>query len=356
MSYNPAQQFVPYGGVWGFSDGSKKLSYKFTAQKNGTVDEIKICTTFAGSPPLYRAGIQGDSDGEPDGSYDGSGTFTPSKLDFSTVTLDNPVSVTQGTIYHIVVQYESGDIDTSNCGHFYMLTILNSLIPYDQSSDTNQNTLIYSGSWASQDYSPIYILVFDDSSLGGQPYIGWFSGTVQGNIWISQKHTMCENVAITHFGAYVEKNNDNTPLDDLYYEIQNSEGGTLRSGTLVTAGTVTTDYVWYDVALDSSLTLEGGETYRFVLNSPDSDSSDYFRWWGAYTDIQTGDNTITYQGITSFRSASSTGGSSWTDYQAYDMCFRMTVDDSIIFQDNDDVATLDDTLSKQANFKINCAT
>lgn len=280
MAYNPAQQFIATSYGYSLSSTTLKFSYRFTAQKSGTVSSIKIYIYGKwGAVPTYRAGMQANSSGNPSGSWLGSGTFTPTIANWWTILLDSPVSVTVGTIYHIVIQYESGTpIDLSNYAGI-VATIKSSIVPLNQVTDSNQEFIYYNGStWSTQTKSPVYILVFDDTSIEGQPYNTYYNLAIYGSRYIAQTHTMDENVTVDQFGVYVKKSSTNIPDDDLYYEIRDNLNSILRNGTLVAKDTITSSVAWYDVALSSPIQLNNNDKYRFVLNSPLSDNVDYYIW------------------------------------------------------------------------------
>lgn len=49
---------------------SDKLAYRFTEQGNRSINGVWInINVVAGTPPVYRIGIQGDAAGNPDGSF-----------------------------------------------------------------------------------------------------------------------------------------------------------------------------------------------------------------------------------------------------------------------------------------------
>lgn len=81
----------------------------------------------AGTPPIFKVSIQGNSSGFPDGTIKGggspaSGTFDPNGWAAHTthwVALDNSWAPSSGTeIIWVVIEHESGTIDASNNGQF----------------------------------------------------------------------------------------------------------------------------------------------------------------------------------------------------------------------------------------------
>ncbi|MFN4133027.1 MAG: hypothetical protein ACK4GQ_01470, partial [Candidatus Hadarchaeales archaeon] len=192
-------------------------------------------------------------------------------------------------------------------------TPLNSLIPYSQASDSNSNVLTNGGSgWTVQNYQPIYLLDFTDGSYEGNPYASAGYWDIYGTNYRAENFRVTGGSKTIHeVRAYVKTSG--TPADNLYFAIRRSDtNGNLVSGTLATAANYP-DYTWVSASITPT-TLQDGLSYRFVLYSPNSTSTNPWIVCAPYTDSTAAPyRRTTYRGEEAIASRSSDGGSTWTE-------------------------------------------
>ena len=118
---------------------SDRLAIRFTEQGNRTVNGVWLnISAVAGTPPIYRIGLQGDSAGIPDGSYIQSTDYDHAGGGTGWVKVDLPeAALTDGVIYHLVVEYLSGTIDSGNRIQFHADQQLFTYIPLTVMDDPN---------------------------------------------------------------------------------------------------------------------------------------------------------------------------------------------------------------------------
>jgi len=333
MPYNPKNNWIVDSGYYGNLNASfPKRSFRFTAQNSKEVSSIFISTyNLKGTSPTYEVGIWDDSGGEPNTLLASSTTQLPDD-DWLEVSIPN-IGITKGDVYHVVIAYFSGTIDDNNYATLRYVGPGHTTIPYDcDSSDTQQKVLYYSdgtSSWNEySNASPCFVLKFSDGSSEGFPYDRTSSIGINGSYWKGQFHTTETGFGteISTFGAYIKKSTASNPADDLYYEIRDDEENILRNGTLVTATTVTENYAWYDATLSSNLILKANTTYRFVVNSPNSDSTDYYIIRRNYTPGGDSAEAQTYFNINSRYCYSNDSGSTWYADGSRDLSFRCTLE------------------------------
>lgn len=140
------------------------------AQEAATITHLGFRQgVLTGSSPVYIIGFEtrGD-DGHPDGTILGGGspqsaTFTPSgDGTWQWIELDNMRTVARGDVICVTVRYSSGTIDGSNNVSFtYRSAILGQgrvVFPY--------GVTLASGSWTSQDDSPVWGMKSSSRSYG----------------------------------------------------------------------------------------------------------------------------------------------------------------------------------------------
>jgi len=296
-----------------------------------SVTKIRVyLETEAGNSPSYRYGLQANSGGNPSGTWlgathQGYGDLTATTTGWQTITLNESVTLTAGTVYHIVVQPQ-GTPSSSNYIALRQSAPQNGMLPYDGASDPNSNTLWYNGSsWSTQGSQPIYLLETATPTYEGNPSETTTNQSVYGANYSGERFTISGgNQQVTGIGFYVRKSSSTNPADNLYYQIRDSTDTVVRSGTLVSRTAITTSYSWYDVSLSSALTMTDGGTYRVDLYSTGSSSSYYYQ-------VSRNDNTDNaayngrnYYGTGSVYCSSANSGSSWTPSNQCDIPFRLT--------------------------------
>lgn len=302
-----------------------KTSLRFTAKSNKTVSDVYLRISVYGTPPTYRVGLQADSAGEPSGVFPGYGDMTPTLGGFRGATLGTQVPLTQGNVYHLVAQYQSGTIDGSNYIDVMSLSPVQNKYPLDMSSDANSNCLWYDGiSWSVLDEEPPYSLHFTDATYQIQPYYYFTNERVYVDRFRGERFTVTGgDKTVTDTRFRVRK--AGSPLDDLYYTIYNITDSVLvETGTLVTAAAAPTTMDWVTVSLAASRTLVNGKTYRVYLSSPGGGNVSNCYYMGNLVGASIYED-FSWDGTNSFSSFSNDGGSNWNDYTGNDVSHRFTL-------------------------------
>lgn len=297
----PVNMFCVYDVQKMILDSSSKMaSYRFTAQSSFPVDKIRVYIVDAvGTAPTYRFGLQSDDSNEdhkPSGTYLASGTLAPSAAGWVTVTLDSYCSITQGIIYHLVIQHESGTVDGSNYCSFGHTGPHNKIYPNTGASDVYSNTLSSSDggtSWSANDMQPVYILEKSSNpqQYEGNPYHTYSSRDIYGtNTWGSKFTISGSHISVVRLYAVIRK--VGTPSAGCDIVLRDMTGGTNIAYGTVAADDIGTDYGWEYVSI-SETTLVVGGTYAIFLRSSGADSSNYYQTPSAETL-----NEAPYKGLT----------------------------------------------------------
>lgn len=321
--------------IGNMTSSNHQTSLRFSAQATKTVNAIRVYLhSEVGASPTYRYGIQADSSGLPSGAYLGSGTLNTNSGGWKTITLSPSVNITAGNTYHIVVQYNSGNISTSRFVALRRSTPQNLLYPQTQAADPQANTLFTTtGTFSAasiQNFQPIYELDFSDSTFEGNPYEGNTENSVFGPNWYSEKFTISPQDKTAQSISFCIRKNG-TPPADLQVELRNAADTSLYTGTLSTSATAPTSYTcptsWQTHTFSPSpITLTAGTTYRIILKSPSSTSTDHYRFNSIFTTNAANFNSITYDGTSSVYSSSTNSGGNWTDSNQSDVAgFYFTI-------------------------------
>src|SRR3989304_3155455 len=111
MAYFGNQHISSTNTFYSLDSSVKKYSYRFTCRADLTLPKLKIRTTITtGTSPTYRIGLQGDSGGNPDGTWLGAtnsayGDYQLIGNVWETIILGENVSLVESTIYHIVIEF-----------------------------------------------------------------------------------------------------------------------------------------------------------------------------------------------------------------------------------------------------------
>lgn len=276
-----------YASAWSVGQkidvGTEKVSIRFTAQKNGTVEEvnIEVEVTYATHQIDVEVGIQGDAGGDPDGTFLGSQvkSYNANRTGTETVTLTPSVTLVAGTTYHIVVSPTGANQpDATNYVEISYCEPLLNLIPVSdvQESDINQNYLFYNGvAWADLDKAPLYSLKFDDATYEGYPYGGitYYGDAIYGNKYTGEIFTPSSEKMAAILETYVKKSGN--PADSLYIKVEYSDDDGVTWTTAIStqvfaeAADIAAAYGWVSKQL-SSLRFHPDYKYRIIFSSPNS--------------------------------------------------------------------------------------
>lgn len=296
-----------------------KTSMRFTAQEQKTVTSIRVyLSQEQGNSPSYTYGLQADSSGNPSGVFLSSNTIKATSTGWQTITLLSPVSVTAGTIYHLVVE-PSGAPAANAYINVASTSILNYLIVKTQTTDPNSNTLFKAGasaSWSQKNQQPIYELDYFDTTYEGNPFFGSQITTIQGKVWAGEKFTVTDgDKTVTAITFYVSRNAPGTPLDSLWVELRN-----VATDEIIEDGPMpflpippTSTYVTKTYTFSTQQVLTNGSTYRIILKSPLSTASNAYLVYRLVGQNTANFNSITYDGTNSVYTVSGNAGSTWTD-------------------------------------------
>jgi hypothetical protein len=180
-----SNRFMVHGYQYHRIDSSSdQVSYRITLASAISINQIYVYVPAIGSNSNknFRVGIQGDSSGNPDGTFDCSFTFqSGSGTGWKSSTSLSCGSYSAGQVIHTVIEYSSGGGNwDSNWVDLISTNPWNRLRPYDGSSDTNSNVLLNTGSgWTAQNLQPVVIV---KETSGGQDGNSYYSGA-SANIW-----------------------------------------------------------------------------------------------------------------------------------------------------------------------------
>lgn len=273
-----------------------------------------------GSPPTYKISLQGvDGSGNPDGTIKGgaspaSATFTPPADDtwngtWRWISLTNPYTPSRGEMLSVVIAYDSGTIDASNCSTFtlrlYSVQARPGL-PYSIENNAGVRTR----------YADVPVFgVGTASSAWGMPIKSLYSTLISSNtapdeqaVAFSLPAGLCSGfqvagVRIGGLNAAAGKTYSVT----LYDGTTALQQITVDSDQLGTTGTRTAMRFMFDEATLS--TLNCGTTYR--IGFAPQETSANFSLFG-FTADASGD-LLAYSGGTAWYLSTRTDSGAWTD-------------------------------------------
>lgn len=287
---------VPYaigGKTYEFQYWGYRVAMRFFATESKTVDKIYVrVSTINGTSPTYRFGVQKEVNSQPSGSFLGSTTVKPAATGWLTADIAN-VDLVGGTIYYIVIQWESGTIDGSNNVEFntgYVdpwITNIKRLIPttelyindpYLQFFEYN-GTIWYAVHLGGDPYYPYmmpFILEYTDSTYFGKPYYDGGSATsIYGTAYAGEEIIMHTDRTIKELIAMFSS--PGSPEDDLYVSIYNVTDSAylVNSELFVTKAALVTG--WNSHTLSSKQTLRAGKKYQIFFSSPSTTAANKYR-------------------------------------------------------------------------------
>jgi len=314
------------------------LALRFTAQSSKTTREVRFYQNgeFHFGQANYSVTLRADNNGNP-GTVLASGTYSPfqsTPARWVTVPLNTSVKLNPDSIYHLVIRCQS----TSSFLSLKSTSPLNRLIPYDNKADPNSNFLISTDAgniWTATGQQPIYLLVFTDSTVEGNPlnlaYDDNASLTrIYGQNVIGEEFTIqTTDQEVENVGFYVRSLGTGglAPEADLLISLFNVTDNVpiITNGKLVDAKKVTTTYGWYDFNLPPKTTLVAGKTYRLFLSSIGTTTNRAYLLTAQETDSTTGNPGATFDGTQSFYTRSNNGGTIWTGSANRDVPFHYVV-------------------------------
>jgi len=336
---------APYGNsfivdtptiLYRLNSATRMLSMRFTAQKSGSVNQVRVYISRANNSGNinYRYGLRADSGNQPSGTWLAYGAASTSSTGWLTVNLSGSASIVAGEIYHLVVQYDSGQQPSNNRYiEIRASSPLNNLYPLDGKADPNANSLTYSGSWQEAKYQPIYLLRFSDNTYEGNPYDNSALSRVYQNNIEGEKFTLAGEEELTGVSLYVGKSRANfNPADSLKVKLTDlNDNLVLADEQFVAPTDVTTTLSWKIHNFASPIILAANSTFRLEFYSTGSNNRDYYN----VLDISTPNNPeyigLTWVGTDAIATRS-TGGNPFTDLTFVDLVYQLLLSGSAYAQ------------------------
>lgn len=305
---------------------------RFTATKDITVDRFAMVVGSAVGDPRLLVSLQADNAGNPSGTSLANTVLAPGALAGNLYgSFGSSVSLTKGTVYHIVTSVTNGSSANS-----LTLRALNGAVlsrsPQTGAPDPSLNRLwsVNSGStWTpyNQTNASVIVVALGNSSgeAVGQPESAAYTGfavatnSVRGERFIWNGNT---GDSVTSVTLRVSKGTGDA-ADNLNVLFLNSSLQILSSNLFLSAGFTNTAVNNYTINLNTPLVLTNGLTYNLVAQSARSSASSYqmLAMGVPLTNMfdasfgGTNDYAITGTGLTSLYNAgdSSTAYDAWFD-------------------------------------------
>ncbi len=309
---------------------SERVSFRFTAKFSGEARAVAFNALSSRGEAKVRAGLQEDNEGAPKGEWlNGSGfgiTQTPSTRSFLTVDLQEKVPITEGRIYHLVIETAEALVEDRISIITYMANGFSQ--PYDEDDpdivwkDPMIDSLSYDGeSWREENMWPIFVVEYSDGKREGQPYSLAAPWVIHGSTYVGQTIIPSSTYKIGSIAFVVALKGE--PTDKLYYEIRGPRNEVLAKGTFAEASQLTFRKKWIEVPIPP-ITLKAGELYRVVLLSPGTDLENPYHLYGHEFCY---DSAIGYGGPQHRLTSSYNAGSTWIDNLDADAIFKLTTTD-----------------------------
>ncbi|MDH7555826.1 MAG: hypothetical protein ACQXXL_08260 [Candidatus Methanosuratincola sp.] len=307
----------------------QKVSIRFTARISGTASSLAFYAFAYEGQPTVRVGIQGDSEGLPDGEWinDNSVLVQLNQITgFRAVDLASGVQIQSGEEYHIVVEAAEDPLNGSAGVFVYYANgfgqPFNPINPDIIWNDTAMSVLAHSGqSWVEKNKWPIFVIKYTNGAMEGQPYSLAAPWVVWGDTYVGQTFVPTKDYKITKI-AFDVSTKQAAPQDKLYYQIRGPNNQILANGVFAEPGQLTAWQCWVEVELPSPVALKAGETYRIVLLSPGSSLENAYLLYGHEFCYN---SSIGYGGHRHAITSSFDGGERWADNYDADAIFRLTV-------------------------------
>jgi len=262
------------------------LSERFTAQASKTVAQLRLwVNAIVGTSPTYRVGLQSDSSGDPSGSWLGGNCYVDTQLTAGENVFNvTDTAITAGTVYHLVVEYNTGTINTSNYAQMQHSSSLGSrhyFYPYDGKEDLNLGLLWSSDGGSSWDYyssddNPAFILDYSDATYAGVPIHNRVNYSLNAsNIRIGEKFSPDETMWVTSFGCIIRIASGSPGALKLSLYNDTDSTYVLNEVDVTTAG-ITGSYAWIEHTFDK-VSLDAAKTYKWWIRAPNSDGSNYYQ-------------------------------------------------------------------------------
>ena len=305
---------------------SDEASIRFKAQLFGEVGAITICAFSTVGRPKIRFGIQEDEGGLPKGEWisETGVVQLSSSQSFKTFNLNKGVNLTQGKVYHVVIEPGEDPLNGTAAIVTYQANYLGQ--PFNQEDpditwpDTNINTLSFGTRWTMEDKWPIFIIRYRDGRSEGQPYSLAAPWVVYGSTCVGQTIIPASDYRIGKLAFDVSLKGAE-PKDKLYYKIMDSANQVLADGVFAEQKQLTIRQTWIEVTLPTTVELKAGKLYRIFLTSPGTDLQTAYHLYGHEF---SNNYLIGYGGLQHQLVTSHDGGIKWSENPDADSIFKLT--------------------------------
>lgn len=273
-------------------NAAKQLSLRHTARTTIAVQEFQVyVASVFGFPPLYDAGIQGDDGlGNPNGLWLCMSTVSPAATGWYAVPC-LLLGYTAGTVYHLVMKYNSGGIGGGNHIRIRTTTPNNQMYPVDQSADLRMTVLYDPGTgWGDLARQPVFV-VDDFVKYVGNPYHSFLNQVVRTTTGAGNKFQVSWTETYNQARFTVRK--VGSPSGDLFLKIRDVAAGVELVSARVSSASIGSAFSTITWAF-SSVTLNPLTTYAIYLEaSTGTDLTNYY-----LTPISLAVNLLPYTDLT----------------------------------------------------------
>ena len=253
-------------------NSEERISIRFTAQLSGEVSALAFNAYALKGDLQVRVGLQEDSDGRPKGEWISEDGFEiskiPNKSSFITINLQRTVRISNGTVYHIVIEATEIKVGEKILIRTYLANALAQPLNYEDPDiiwhDPKMNTLFYDGEkWREENKWPIFVVNYTDGRYEGQPYSLEALWVIYRSKYVGQTIIPASDYSIGKIAFVVSVKGE--PSDKLYYEIRDQDNKVLVKGLFATADQLTIRMTWIEVSLPSPVEFTAGKLYKIVL-------------------------------------------------------------------------------------------
>ncbi|OGF46684.1 MAG: hypothetical protein A2536_10710 [Candidatus Firestonebacteria bacterium RIFOXYD2_FULL_39_29] len=323
------------GTQFPLDSSTRFYSIRFTSHNNQTpLSKIHLCVYLAGSPAAtYRVGIQTDNAAthKPSGAWYDSVTVDSSSIGsngWMSVTLGGTKNLTSGTIYHLVVAYDSGTVpDSTNHMGIYGTVPQMGMTSFDETKDTYLTVLESTNggtTWTDKISQPMYII--EGGVEEGSVYFKATSDLkVYSNNYLGEIITIRNTDKTLKRISFRVKANTASPEDHLYAVLEDvTNHNEIEAVKLVDKNSASTSFQWYSADFTTPRTLKLDTSYRIYLKSPSSTSSKYYSPYRVegYNQVYWDADQLTFDGTNSVYTENIAGAGWDESFPRYDiLCY-----------------------------------
>ncbi len=310
-------------------NSNEKISIRFTAKLSGNITRLVIYGFAYKGQPTVRIGLQEDDGGNPKGQWMNENSFGDVQLSsssgFKTVQLGTQATITNDTVYHIVVEATDDPWNGTAAVITYQANgFAQPLNPDDPDiiwNDTRMNIISYDGNtWREQNKWPIFIVEYSNGTSEGQPYSLAAPWVVWGSTYVGQALIPASDYNLSKIAFDISLKSA-APQDKLYYQVRNSSNAILAEGVFAEQAQLTVSQTWIEATLPTPVTLKAGQIYRIFVLSPQTDLNNAYFLYGHEFSYN---SSIGYGGLQHRLTSSLDGGATWGENPDADAIFKMT--------------------------------